>query len=80
MRYYILSFIKLSTRRICIAGITPQPHSNWFKQVARNITDPVDGFLLGIRYLIMDRDTIFTAEFRSYLDGSKGHVLKRRIP
>ena len=68
VRYYILFFIKLSTRRICIAGITPQPHSNWIKQVARNITDPVDGFLLGVHYLIMDRDTIFTAEFRSHLE------------
>ena len=44
-----------------------QPHAGWIKQIARNVTDPVDGFLLGIRYLIMDRDAIFTAEFRSFL-------------
>ncbi len=68
VRYYVLFFIKLSSRRVHVAGITPQPHSNWIKQVARNITDPVDGFLLDIRYLIMDRDAIFTAEFRSYLE------------
>jgi len=29
------------------------------KQVARNLTDSIDGFLLGSRYLIMDRDTKF---------------------
>ena len=66
-RYYVLFFIKLSDRRVHIAGITPQPHGSWIKQIARNITDPVDGFLVGSRYLIMDRDAIFTAEFRDFL-------------
>ena len=47
--------------------VTPQPHESWIKQVARNVTDPFDGFLLGMRYLIMDRDPIFTKEYRSYL-------------
>jgi hypothetical protein len=27
------------------------------RQVGRNLTDIVDGFLLGKRYLILDRDT-----------------------
>ena len=66
-RYYVLFFIKLSNRRVHVAGITAQPHGGWIKQIARNITDPVDGFLLGIRYLIMDRDGIFTVEFRNFL-------------
>ena len=30
------------------------------KQVARNLTDMWDGFLLGKRYLIHDRDPLFT--------------------
>jgi putative transposase len=34
---------------------------------ARNLTDAVDGFLLGKRYLIMDRDPLFTAAFRRTL-------------
>ena len=63
-RYYVLFFIKLSSRRVCVAGITTPPHASWIKQIARNVTDPIDGFLLGTSYLIMDRDTIFTAEFR----------------
>jgi len=67
VRYYVLFFIRLSTRRVHVAGITPQPHAGWIKQIARNLTDPMDGFLLGIRYLIMDRDAIFTAAFRSFL-------------
>jgi transposase InsO family protein len=38
------------------------------KQVARNLTDVSDGFLLNSRYLIMDRDTKYTEDFRDYLD------------
>jgi len=38
------------------------------KQMARNLTDVSDGFLLNSRYLIMDRDTKYTEEFRDYLD------------
>ncbi len=82
VRYYVLFLIKLSSRHVHVAGITPQPHAGWIKQIARNVTDPVDGFLLGIRYLIMDRDAIFTAEFRSYLkqEGVKAVRLPPRSP
>ena len=37
------------------------------KQVARNLTNMWDGFLLGIRYLIHDRDPLFTEEVRELL-------------
>ncbi|UCC32736.1 MAG: transposase [Phycisphaerales bacterium] len=82
VRYYVLFFIRLSTRRVHVAGITPQPHAGWIKQIARNLTDPVDEFLLGIRYLIMDRDAIFTAEFRSFMknEGVKVVRLPARLP
>jgi transposase InsO family protein len=36
-------------------------------QIARDISDPVDGLLLGKRYLIHDRDPLFTAEFQDML-------------
>jgi len=38
------------------------------KQVARNLTDVSDGFLLNSRYLIMDRDTKYTNDCRGHLD------------
>ncbi len=81
-RYYLLFFIKLSNRRVHVAGITPHPHAGWIKQIARQITDPFDGFLLGAHYLIMDRDTIFTKEFRSYLkqEGVEAVRLPPRSP
>lgn len=66
--YYVLFIIPLSTRSAHIAGVTTTPNGAFMKQVARNLTDMDDGFLLGIRYLIMDRDTKYTTDFREYLD------------
>ena len=39
-------------------------------QVARNLTDAVDGVLAGKRYLIHDRDPLFTVEFLRMLEGA----------
>ncbi len=51
-------------------------------QVLRNLTDVVDGFLLGKTHLIMDRDPIFTAGVRDMLRhaGAKPVRLPRRSP
>lgn len=61
---YVLFFIKIATREVHIAGITQHPHEFWMEQTARNLTMADDGFLEGQRYLILDRDTKFTASFR----------------
>ena len=53
--------IELSSRKVHVAGITPGPDSAFMMQVARNLTDPVDGFLLGKRFLILDRDKKFNS-------------------
>ncbi len=66
-RYYVLFLIKLSNRRVHVAGITEYPHGEWIKQAGRNVTDAFDGFLLDVRYLILDRDSIFTAAYRDLL-------------
>jgi transposase InsO family protein len=67
IRYHVLFVIDIATRRVCIGGITSDPNGEWMKQVARNLTDMWDGFLLGKRYLIHDRDPLFTAEVRELL-------------
>ena len=59
--YYVLVVMELSTRRVHIAGITPHPTDAFMPQCARQLTDPIDGFLLGKRYVIHDRDTKFHA-------------------
>jgi putative transposase len=55
--YYVLVVIELATRRVQVAGITPHPTAAFIQQCARQLTDPFEGFLLGKRYLLHDRDT-----------------------
>jgi hypothetical protein len=52
----------LQTRRVQIGGVVRQPYGPWMKQVARNLADDLDGFLIGKRYLLHDRDPLFTGE------------------
>lgn len=76
VRYFVLFVIDLETRRIQVAGILRQPHGAWMRQVARNLTDGVDGFLTGKRYLIHDRDSLFTEDFRILLEAAGVKCLK----
>lgn len=62
-RFVVLFFIELSTRRVEIAGISAAANGLWMSQIARNLTDCVEGLLTGKRYLIHDRDPLFTDEF-----------------
>src|SRR5438445_7964317 len=52
------------------------------KQQARNLTAADEGFLLGKRYLLMDRDSKFSAAFRRILAdaGTKAVRLPARSP
>jgi transposase InsO family protein len=65
--YYLLFAMEVATRRVHFAGCTTNPNEIWMKQIARNLTDEIDGFLLGTRYLLMDRDAKFCEAFRSIL-------------
>ncbi|MDB6043513.1 MAG: hypothetical protein JWM63_2064 [Gammaproteobacteria bacterium] len=65
--HYILFFIDIASRSVQVAGITSHPDDSWMTQIARNITDVGEGFLLGKRYLILDRDAKYSDAFRSVL-------------
>ena len=62
-RFIVLFVMELSTRKVEIAGIAPSPSGLWMNRIGRNLTDVVDGILKGKRYLIHDRDPLFTTEF-----------------
>jgi len=68
--FYILVAMRISTRRIEIAGITPNPNAAWVQQIARNLTDCYDGFLRDSRYVLVDRDANFLA-FCGVIEGSE---------
>ena len=72
VRYFVLFVIDLKTRRVEIAGICHQPYDDWMRQVARNLTDAIDGFLRDARFLIHDRDPLFSASFCATL-GAVAH-------
>jgi transposase InsO family protein len=81
-RFLVLFFIELSTRKVEIAGIAPKASGLWMSQIARNLTDAEAGILTGKRYLIHDRDPLFTAEFLRTLEdaGVKSVKLPPRSP
>jgi hypothetical protein len=62
-RLIALFLMELPTRKVEIAGIASSPNGLSMNQIGRNLTDVVDGILKGKRYLIHDRDPLFTTEF-----------------
>ena len=82
MTYYVLTFMRVASRKVCIAGVTTSPDSGWMRQMARNVTGADTGFLSGCRYLLHDRDTKFCAAFDGVLGsvGIKAIQLPPRSP
>jgi hypothetical protein len=76
VRYHVLVVMELRTRRVHVAGIRRDPDAAWALQVARNLTDPVDGFLRACKLLILDRDPLYTSKFRELLGGAGTKVLR----
>ncbi len=65
--YYLLFVMEVATRRVHFAACTPTLGDEFIKQIARNLTDPFDGFLNGKKYVLMDRDSHFSSAFRTML-------------
>jgi putative transposase len=67
VRYFVSFVIELRSRRVQIAGVTHQLSGAWMAQIARNLTDVGEGFVRDTRYLIHDRDPMFTRRFIAIL-------------
>ena len=78
VRYQVFFVIRLATREVHLAGIIPEPQGPWMKQMARNLTDGLGGFISGCRYLIHDRASVFSDDFRMILHA--GGVESVRLP
>ena len=77
-RHLVFFVIERETRRVTIAGIPPQPYGAWMEQLARKLTDPVEGCLRTASHLIHDRDPLYTRVFGEILTG--GGVQPIRLP
>jgi transposase InsO family protein len=62
-RLHVLVFIEHGTRRLHLAGVTARPTGAWVAQQARNLAMDLDGRLGTPRFLIHDRDPVFTTAF-----------------
>lgn len=78
-RYFVFFVMDLATRQVEVAGLTASPCGRWMEQIGRNLTDPIVGLLREERYLLCDRDPLYTHEFRELLQAS-GVTLVRLPP
>ncbi len=69
--FYVLFFLHLESRRICLAGVTRHPDEEWMEQMARNVTMEGTGFLTNCRYLLHDRDSKYCPSFRQLIEAEK---------
>ena len=77
--YYTLFVLDLCTRRVHVAGSTPHPDEAFMTQAARRLTDAVDGFLVGYRALICDRDTKWMNGFRRAIEDAGVRIVQTPI-
>jgi transposase InsO family protein len=74
--------IDIGSRIVEVVGLARDPGSVWMKQIARNLLDADAGFLREKRYLILDRDPLYTKDLREMLRGAgvKPLLLPARSP
>ena len=78
IRYHVLFAIDIASRKVEIVGMAANPGGPWMEQMARNLVDVVDGFLVGKRYVLIDRDPLYTETSRRIL--GQGGVKAVRLP
>ncbi len=78
-RRYVYFFEDIATREVRCGGIAQDPDSDFTTQIARNMCDMWDGFLLGKKYLIHDNDPVFNKRFDRVFE-SIGIEVKRTLP
>jgi len=62
-RLHVLIFTEHGTRRVQLAGVTACPAGAWVVQQARNLAMDLGDRLGTLRFLIHDRDPLFTTAF-----------------
>jgi transposase InsO family protein len=74
--YYLMFVISLADRVVEVLGTTACPDEAWMLQLGRTLIDSESGALRGKRYLIIDRDTKYTDQFRRLVRESGTEVIR----
>jgi transposase InsO family protein len=74
--HYVLFVISLADRIVDVLGVTARPDEAWIMQIRRNLVDSDSGALRQQRYLIIDRDSKYTDQFRRLLRESGYQVIR----
>ena len=74
--HYLLFVISLVDRVVEVVGVTAKPDEAWMLQLGRNLVDWESGALREKRYLIIDRDTKYTEQFRRLVRESGTRVIR----
>jgi putative transposase len=78
-RVYVLVFIEHGTRRMHLGGVTAHPTGEWTVQQARNLALALGERFGGIRFLIRDRGSNFTASFDAVFQAAGTRILRTAV-
>jgi putative transposase len=78
-RLYVLFYIELGTRRVRLAGCTPNPDSAWVTQQARQLAWTLPKQAIPVHFLICDRDSKFTRDFDTVFQSEGVEIIRTPI-
>jgi putative transposase len=78
-RLYVLFYIELGSRRVHLAGCTPNPDSAWVTQQARQLACTLAEQATPVRFLIRDRDSKFTRDFDTVFRSEGVEIIRTPI-
>jgi transposase InsO family protein len=78
-RLYVLFFLEVGSRRVHLAGCTPQPDEAWVTQQARQVSWGLAEPKEAVRFLIRDRDRKFTSRFDAVFEAQGVRVVRTPV-